>query len=340
MQLYGSRESPLWIRGLTLRQRFSYFASFMAYFEALQKLVLLATPALIIVLDVFPMRVHLWDFVVRWVPYFAISIIANVAAGRGHFRYFQTEKYNLLKMIVFIQATLILFTRRPQSFKVTPKSAGAQVYAAEARSLSGYLVIYAILTATVIFGLLKVNSWDETSIGIEALVITLSWALYNAFTLLGGLSDVLSRPHERQQYRFLVNLNAELDRRGISPLPAHVQLRDLSPGGVGFIADPGTTPMDLPASISFFSSRGKLIRLPIVPAHAHNGASGRSRLIGASIVNPHPDDRDRLFEFLYVDLPETWRHSFASEGAAFAQVVAEKPIPEPTPPYAVIVQRT
>ena len=78
MQLYGSRESPLWIRGLTIRQRLSYFASFMAYFEAFQKLILLATPALIIVLGVFPMRVHFWDFVMRWVPYFAISLIANV----------------------------------------------------------------------------------------------------------------------------------------------------------------------------------------------------------------------------------------------------------------------
>ncbi len=117
MQLYGSRESSLWIRGLTIRQRLSYFASFMAYFESFQKLILLATPALIIVLGVFPMRVHFWDFVVRWVPYFAISLTANVLAGRGHFRYFQTEKYNMLKMVVFIQAILTFFTRRRQRFR-------------------------------------------------------------------------------------------------------------------------------------------------------------------------------------------------------------------------------
>lgn len=340
MQLYSSRESPLWIRGLTMRQRFSYFASFMAYFEAVQKLVLLATPAIIIVLGVFPMRVHIWEFVVRWVPYFAISLLANVAAGRGHFRYFQTEKYNLLKMVVFIQAILILFTRKPQRFEVTPKSVGPQVYAAEARSLWAYLVIYAILTASVLFGLLKINSWASSGIGLEALIITLTWALYNAFTLLGGLSDVLSRPHERQQYRFLVNLQAVLERNGISPLPARVQLRDISIGGVGLVADPGRTLMDLPSGVSFFSSHGKLIRLPLAPEHAHFGESGGPALIGASIVNPSPADRDRLFEFLYIDMPETWRRSPSPDVPARERVPAEQPLPEPVPVYATITPRT
>ncbi len=333
MQLYGSRESPLWIRGLTIRQRLSYFASFMAYFESFQKLILLATPAVIIVLGVFPMRVNFWDFVVRWVPYFAISLIANVVAGRGHFRYFQTEKYNMLKMVVFIQAILTVFTRRRQRFTVTPKSVGPNVYALETRSLSAYLVIYAILTATVIYGLLKINSWQTSSLGVEALIITLTWALYNAFTLLGGLSDVLSRPHERQQYRFIVNLNAELDRRGISPLPPQVQLRDISIGGVGLWAQPGSTQMDLPSSITFFSAHGKLIRLPIVQAHTQAVAPGKPALIGASIVDPSPDDRDTLFEFLYVDLPERWRRVGVPE-----QVPPEKAIPESIPTYAGVTR--
>ena len=200
----------------------------------------------------------------------SIIITANVVAGRGHFRYFQTEKYNLLKMIVFIQAILILFTRRPQKFKVTPKSVGADVYASEASALSGYLLIYAALTAIVIYGLLKVNSWSTAGIGVEALVVTLCWALYNAFTLLGGLSDVLSRPHQRA-----LSISRR-PKRSTRPGGVAAFLQTCSsaifPLGGWPLGRPRNCPLDLPASISFYSTAGNLIRLPIIPARTRLGS--------------------------------------------------------------------
>jgi len=59
MQLYRSKESPLWIRGLTLSQRLSYLASFLAYIESVQKFIFLMMPVAILLLNVLPMRVEL-----------------------------------------------------------------------------------------------------------------------------------------------------------------------------------------------------------------------------------------------------------------------------------------
>ncbi|HET6845851.1 MAG TPA: glycosyltransferase family 2 protein, partial [Anaerolineales bacterium] len=234
MQLYGSAESPLRIRGLTLRQRLSYFASFLAYFESFQKLVLLAAPVVIIVFNILPMRVNMIDFVVRWVPYFLVSILASVAGGRGHFRYFQTEKYSILKMLIFIQSTATLFTRKPLKFVVTPKGSGAAVYRAERRSLVSYFILQAALTATVIYGLIRIFSWRAGVPGVEIMVVIVSWALYNAFMVLGGISDVLSRSHERLQSRFPVNTPGELLGHPNSIPFASVGVRDISISGVGF----------------------------------------------------------------------------------------------------------
>ena len=80
MQLYRSKECPCGSR-LTFEQRLLPF-SFLAYFEAIQKLILILTPVVILGFDIFPMSVEFIPFM-RWVPYFALNIIANQMGGRG-----------------------------------------------------------------------------------------------------------------------------------------------------------------------------------------------------------------------------------------------------------------
>jgi cellulose synthase (UDP-forming) len=339
MQLYRSAESPLRITGLTLRQRVSYFASFMAYFEAFQKLVLLAAPVVIIVFNVFPMRVNMLDFALRWVPYFLISIVASVVGGRGHFRYFQTEKYSILKMLIFIQSTATLFTRKPLKFWVTPKDAGPSVYAAERRSLVSYFILQAALTATVIYGLVRIFSWDTRVPGVEALTVIVSWALYNAFVVLGGISDVLSRSHERQQARFPVNTQGELAQDASSTPFARVHVRDLSVNGVGFTAvAPDILPRIGDFVLTLHSYHGKRIVLPLAWPHARASHVDGSSDFGVPFAHVDTLSRRRLFEFLFVDMPERWVDSATQvrvggepAGLQLPALILPVPVPEAIP---------
>jgi len=104
MQLYRSKDSPFRITGLSIEQRAAYASSFLAYFEAFQKLILLSVPLLILGFNILPMRVGLIPLFSRWIPYFALNFFSNQLGGRGVFNFFKTEKYNLLKTIIFIQS--------------------------------------------------------------------------------------------------------------------------------------------------------------------------------------------------------------------------------------------
>ena len=145
MQLYRSKDCPLWIPGLTFKQRLSYLSSFLAYFESFQKLILILSPVIILGFDIFPMKVAIMPFLLRWVPYFALNIFANQLGGRGVFNYLKTEKYNILKAIIFVEGTFTLFSKKPLEFKVTPKTIGDSVYRQERQELSGYIAIFGLI---------------------------------------------------------------------------------------------------------------------------------------------------------------------------------------------------
>jgi PilZ domain len=56
-----------------------------------------------------------------WALQFGVLTAANAALGRGHFRPFLTEFFDLMKMFAFISAGPTLLSSRPLRFKVTPK---------------------------------------------------------------------------------------------------------------------------------------------------------------------------------------------------------------------------
>ncbi len=303
MQLYRSAESPLWIPGLSIRQRISYLASFLAYFEAFQKLALILFPAFIIAFNVFPMKVGMVSFLARWIPYFAITILANTMTGRGNFRYLQTEKYNILKMVVFIQSTLTLVLQRALAFKVTPKSVDETVYRMERRSVRPFLVILAFLGCSVLYGLVRARAWNSLTSDRELYMIALAWAAYNAAIVLTALTDVLGKPHDRKHYRFRTNLEAGLYKQDASGQIASIQIRDLSIGGMGFISNHRISVDHGKLEVRFRTPYHQLVTLPLTRVREVAGASSDSYRYGASWRDPLGLDRARLFEYLFVYIP-------------------------------------
>ena len=286
MQLYRGPDSPLWIKGLTLRQRISYLSSFLAYFEAFQKLILILTPAVIILFSIVPMRVEMLAFLWRWLPYFAITVLANVIGGPGYFRYFQTEKYNLLKMVVFIQSTVTLIQRKPLAFQVTPKKLDLSVYRKERRSLRTYFIILGCISGDIIFGLVQVRTWTGLTIERQLYLVALVWATYNAGIILNAMTQVLSKPHERKDYRFRVNLEGALyeENNPVSIAPAHI--RDLSVSGVGFDTNCRIAPNRTKLQLQFDIPGHKRVILPlsrIMPRDSETRQNIRDRRIVVGI---------------------------------------------------------
>jgi len=302
MQLYRSAESPLWIRGLTFKQRLSYFSSFLAYLESFQKLTLILIPVLILGLGVFPMRVAFSSFLLHWIPFFLFNYFANQLSGRGYFNYFKTEMYNLLKMMIFIQSTLTLVFNRPLQFKVTPKSVDSDVYHNEHRALRLYEGLFALLAATMIFSIVRLFLPNQHELTVDAFAIAFFWAAYNAFIILLATQEIFKKRHERKQYRFPVNVNAELISGNENMVSQPVQVIDLSTGGCGFIAKNEVDLKDSWALRLFYSSNESVI-LPIKRlAFQRKNAAGKF-LIGTEFADLSNLQQELLYEYLFVILP-------------------------------------
>lgn len=303
MQLYKSSDSPLWIRGLTIGQRLSYLSSFLAYFESFQKLILLMTPVFIIMFDVFPMRVNVAEFLLRWIPYFALTVLANKIGGREYFRYLQTEKYNILKMVVFIQSTLTLFNRQSLKFKVTPKSVDGSVYKEERKTLRFYMVILGAITGAIIYGLFKTIHLPGAVLEVEASLIAIFWAAYNAMLIFIGINEVLGKHHERKQYRFSVDLEGEVHRDGYSTTAIKVQVKNLSITGASVTLDGKFLPERSKLLLYIYTPSRKSIILPIDKIHRQFKDSTGKVQVGVSFSNKMDIYRERLFEYLFVEIP-------------------------------------
>ena len=212
MQLLRSRENPLIAPGLSLAQRLNYLASMLTYFDSYQKLILLLTPSVILLSGLLPISVGGLEFFTHWLPYYLLVWGTNTLLGRGYYRHVTVEQFNLLKMFLFLRASVTLIWPRALDFKVTPKSVGATTYSAERAELLPHMVALATVVFSIVLGIANVLwglSTQYTS-SLDVIFVTFLWSLFNAAMLGFPIVGVLRRAHNRRTYRFPVRLAAEV----------------------------------------------------------------------------------------------------------------------------------
>lgn len=302
MQLYRSSDSPLWINGLSFKQRLSYFSSFLAYLESFQKLALILIPVLILGLGVFPMQVAFSSFLLHWIPFFLFNYFANQLSGRGYFNYFKTEMYNLLKMMVFIQSTLTLVLNRPLQFKVTPKSVDNDVYQKEHQALRLYEGLFALLAVTMLFSIVRLFLPNLQELTPDAFAIAFFWAAYNAFIILLATQEIFKKRHERKQYRFPVRLFGDLISTTGENLIEPVRINDLSTGGCGLAAKNEVNLADN-WQLRIYLPTNEQITLPIKHLAFQRKNNQNFFVIGGEFGQLQDEERGKLFEYIFLSLP-------------------------------------
>jgi cellulose synthase (UDP-forming) len=247
---------------------------------------------------VLPIRVDALEFVLHWLPYFALGVVANVALGRGSFRYLATEQYNMLKMFTFIWASTILLWPRALRFRVTPKHAGATPYALERRQLVPHGLLLLFIGVGVLLGVANFL-WGVTARFDDPPVIgaTLVWALASGGLLTFTVQQILQRLHGRDQYRFATSVAGTLS----TPDGAHlsVSVDDLSVQG-GSVLAPAAVSAGQHLRLSLHLPHGSIaIAAEVVYARPLPGEQSR---LGLRFRAFSPADRERLLEFLFVDV--------------------------------------
>lgn len=300
MQLYRSKESPLWIRGLTIKQRLSYLSSFLAYWESFQKFILLSMPIAILVFGVFPMQVNFLEFVVRWTIYFLMNIFANQMGGRGVFHYFKTEKFNILKTIIFMQSTLTLFSRKPLTFKVTPKNLSDDVYSQERKSMRSFMAIFGSLIGAIGYSIYRMIVIPISQNTFDIFLVAFFWGIYNTIIIYVALKEVFSKKHERKDYRFPVQANARLYASNLGSPYLNSQVSDLSISGAGVVINGNLPALMSDVWLEIDPVKFSNLYIPVKQIfQRENLPSGKNR-IGVFFKEDLGAQRELLFEYLFI----------------------------------------
>ncbi|MDH5507581.1 MAG: glycosyltransferase [Anaerolineae bacterium] len=303
MQLYRSKESPLIIPGLSFSQRLSYLASFLAYFESFQRIILILSPIFILLFDVFPMKVSGFQFFLHWIPFISLTLFTNRISGRGYFKYFQTEKFNTLKMVVFLQSSIMLFWSKPLKFMVTPKTVDSTVYKDEKKELRIYIYLLVFIASVITIGLIKLISNANSAPENYFSFVAIFWAAYNGFLIYAGMKEVFSKRHDRKEYRFPVKLNAEVIESESNEVQTDIQITDLSRFGAGLIINPSIKNNLADTVLHFHTPDDTCIFLPIDKVYPQGYRLSGKQRVGISFGKPSSIYRTRLLQFLFVSLP-------------------------------------
>jgi len=232
MQILRSRENPLCKRGLTLAQRLNYLASMTTYFQALQLLIFVSMPLLILVSGEPPLTTLGPGFFARFVPYLAITVTAIKLTGGASQRLVWDQYYSFLRMFTFLRAlpTLVGGGRRLR-FRVTPKSPSQRVPRA---ALYPHLGV-ALLNSVVVVCLLALparQGLDGWTTAIVCVFAGLLAALHAA-----AVARLWRRLYRRRHYRLPLEVPATVEAPGLGCY--RTQTEDLSFGGLSLVLPSG-----------------------------------------------------------------------------------------------------
>lgn len=292
-QLYLGKESPLWIRGLTVRQRLSYVASFLVYLEPLQKLALVSLPPAIVLTGQLPVLAPVEVFLPAWATYFAMTLGAVAVLSNGWFRLLPMELYSFLRMVAFTQAMVALFVPRPARFRVTPKRVERGLEGQERRAMVWHAAVVGGLTGALIYSFVSFLT-GSGRLSPTTYALVLFWGVYDAAVLGAAVAHVLRRRYSRTAYRFRVHLPAmvnigetrwEAEVADISLYGARLQLRGEPPALAG-----GMLAVRLPRGT--FSMR--------VAKEAYRRREDRITEVGIAFDHVEGATRRALLEYLFV----------------------------------------
>jgi cellulose synthase (UDP-forming) len=288
------KEGILTHRGLSLAQRLNYLASAATYFDGWQKAIFYFAPVVVLLSGVLPLLASTPEFLLHFVPYYALTFWLFEEVGRGYGRSLFIEQYNMARFAAFAWATLAwLFPR--MNFRVTAKGAAAT---SAIRFTAPQWAVLALNGIAVPLGTLLYLT--SHTLPLDGLIANIVWASINAALALAViLFTRISQRNARQRYRFPISLSAQLVTADGTQLPGTVD--DLSETGLRFY---GRTP----SSLAVGDVVSGQLRLPDGPldfqAQVRSGASpvdsdeGAARTLGCELAIDD-EGRRRLERFLF-----------------------------------------
>ena len=319
--------NPLFLPGLTWRQRLSYFSALMIYVDAVQRLVFYLAPIMFFLTGWLPVSVSNSAFLVRLVPFLFLRIGAFELLARGTGYLLISERYNMTRMWTYVMAISGFFTKKPLKFNVTPKGVGDVPFKTYAPQfyLSG-LSVSAVVWALVARHYGWIDYGSPTGAWSAAFFVNLVWLGWNLYFALYVVRHSIRSRQLRADYRFSQRLPT--------------QVRVLADGVLAGHPTPATTEDINSTGLSFRCTRrfdeGTVLELPLHLSSGDVIARGE-----VTHVTPAETRYGTVYQhgLVFHDLPLEARDSIELETAHHAIPLARQSLRPSLPLLENMVQR-
>jgi cellulose synthase (UDP-forming) len=215
LAVFKTKENPLTAPGLTMKQRFSFTISLLAYLAGPIRLLTLSTITGILISGIMPFHIPTDILLGLWFPSTFLAILTSGATARGYSRASESIHYEQLTGEIYLRAWLGLFSKKTTTFKVTPKegtSAGGLRALRPLRILN--LLTILIITALVLRG---IDAFTNLTLlpplkGVAAIFIPII-ALAELRRILRTYLFVVQHRQQRREFRFPISQRGQITLR-------------------------------------------------------------------------------------------------------------------------------
>jgi cellulose synthase (UDP-forming) len=291
------KSNPLFVRGLSISQRLCYLASMIYPFEGFQKIIFYATPVIVLYTGVLPMRALDINYLMHFIPYFAISLFAFNELARGFGGTVILEQFSMGKFFTYMKSIFsFLFPKKRSDFKVTPK--GEEI-STPYRMILPQMIVFLASISGMIWGLTQIILYQRTDNFVVA--VNCFWALFNSGLALAIIQyDYKKLVQRRERFRIpeaiLVeySLSSQEKSKPLLAVADNLNEQGLSMLAIGYIH----AGQDLSVNVMLPSKTLK-VRGTVVQEHSISSDGHQVARVGVHFTEVPQDIQDMLSRYIH-----------------------------------------
>ena len=226
------RDNPLLARGLTWRQRLHYFSSVTHYLEGPQRMVGVLVPPLTLLTGTVPLSAPPILYLSLFLPQLVLVPLATRAMSRGRYRFVESDRFALVRMVTYTAAAKALLSRRSVAFTVTPKGSESRGIS-PVSALRVHLLLAGLTAAGIAYQATAQLAGLPGRLTPFASAVTIVWSLVSGGLIGGTVLWAARVRHRRRVHRFPVELEVRYTKLGDKPELGRGAVSDLSSFGLG-----------------------------------------------------------------------------------------------------------
>jgi len=310
-------DNPLTMRGLTMAQRLTYFASIIHWAGGLPRFFIYMTPILLLMTGIAPVQEYTWTLGLIFIAYIVTMLVTLRVVYRNYMNYPLTEYFNMANFWSQIRATTrALIYRKRSKFVVTNKSGGGQ--GSKLPHILPQIILLSLGLGALTYGwtrhLLFEASPDVLGMGIATILV-----LHNSYFAVLYLRVAMMSTSKRASYRHRLNMAVEYgfpNREGDLVEGIGVTT-DLNEFGLGFMSY-DVLPTNEPGSVKV-RVNGEMLKSPAILRYAaHRKGDGDESLplyrYGLEFVDMPPQAIDASSRIIQRYAVAPWYSVFDGRG--------------------------